>query len=322
MSSEFSEAHLISSNHYLYCKLRFGKKLEGLAKSSTPPPVWYTHWLNLTEQSSAEERLVVWKMIRASGDLPAEVGFHLVTSECVMVTQLHILQLLNEVEKRADAIYEECGLDAWHASFERDSDHYESFQEQCPDDWDRLFVNTLIEHGEQEIAKVYRTERDRYWQLWKTGQDYLCPVASNPTQGSTGPGEGTAAPSWLVEFSGKVVQEACLDLLRQSRVPVSVKLVPYSDGWGVLVYPSVVEMVGGDRDGEIVHLVFVLDLRRLRRLFDKVTRFLWDPFDYQSHPEASHVKIVGTYQGQTVMVKVFALPEEGQAPEAPVEGSE
>jgi hypothetical protein len=86
------------------------------------------------------------------------------------------------------------------------------------------------------------------------------------------------------------------------------------------VYLRPVQLVGGDRDGQIVARSFVLHIERLREIFDEVRACVWDPFDCSATPWVSHVWIEGTYQGHALVFRVLPAPDGETEPEPMLDG--
>lgn len=83
----------------------------------------------------------------------------------------------------------------------------------------------------------------------------------------------------------------------------------------LVVYPTPVELVGGEDDGAIVIAGFSLDLHELLPAFDRVTGLQWQahslgPYDR----DGPHVSLEGVYQGHEVWLRVLADPPEGEEP--------
>ena len=83
----------------------------------------------------------------------------------------------------------------------------------------------------------------------------------------------------------------------------------------LVVYPTSVELVGGEEDGAIVVAGFSLDLHELLAAFDQVMGLQWytqglGPYDR----DGPHVSLEGIYQGHEVWLRVLAEPPEDEEP--------
>lgn len=118
----------------------------------------------------------------------------------------------------------------------------------------------------------------------------------------------TQHPDWL---------EALLDVVAgsmESQGPQETLGFRYGeeDGvWEVFVYPTPVELVGGDLDGAIVSPGFFIDLEEVRSALDRVVAVQWLASDLS---EASEVLIEGVYDGHGVVLHILAEAPEDEAP--------
>jgi hypothetical protein len=88
------------------------------------------------------------------------------------------------------------------------------------------------------------------------------------------------------------------------------------DGLGeLLVYPTPVELVGGEEDGAIVIAGFALDVHDLLAAFDQVTSLQWYAHGFGPYDrDGPHVSLEGMYQGHEVWLRVLAEPPEDEEP--------
>lgn len=73
--------------------------------------------------------------------------------------------------------------------------------------------------------------------------------------------------------------------------------------WEVDVYPTPVEFVGGDVDGEVGSPGFSMDLEALLSAFDRVDGLRWSVHHHLDGPE---VLIVGLFEGHEVYLRLLA----------------
>lgn len=115
-------------------------------------------------------------------------------------------------------------------------------------------------------------------------------------------------PDWL---------EALLDVVAgsiESHGPQDTLGFRYGeDGgmWEVLVYPTPVELVGGELDGAIVSPGFSMDIEEVRSVLDRVVAVQWLASDLS---EGSEVLIEGVYEGHKVVLRILAEAPEDEAP--------
>jgi hypothetical protein len=149
-------------------------KLTEVVENAPSRPSWYAPWSRLDGGSSDEERLKVYQAVRDSGALPEEAGFYLVAWQADAITSARAGTELREMEERLDELEDQGSLE-----------EYDRLLERYHAAWDMLFVRTLEEHGEREIATLFRNDRDRYEQIHEAGRLHF---------------HGHLPPVWLEEF--------------------------------------------------------------------------------------------------------------------------
>jgi len=83
--------------------------------------------------------------------------------------------------------------------------------------------------------------------------------------------------------------------------------------WGVGIYPTPVELVGGARDETLVAPGFSLDLEQLRSAFDAIVAFGWNALGLHD-PDGPPVYVEGVYRGREVFPQVLARAPEDEEP--------
>ena len=83
----------------------------------------------------------------------------------------------------------------------------------------------------------------------------------------------------------------------------------------LVVYPTSVELVGGEHNGAIVLPGFSLDMQALQGVFEHVTDLHWHaqgggPDDN----DGPHLSLEGTYQGHLVWLRVLAEAPDDEEP--------
>jgi hypothetical protein len=83
----------------------------------------------------------------------------------------------------------------------------------------------------------------------------------------------------------------------------------------LVVYPTPVELVGGEQDGTIVIPGFSLDVQALQAVFERVTALDWHAQDVGPDDEdGPHISLEGTYQGHAVWLRVLAEAPDDEEP--------
>jgi hypothetical protein len=83
----------------------------------------------------------------------------------------------------------------------------------------------------------------------------------------------------------------------------------------LIVYPTPVELVGGEHDGAIVLPGFSLDVQALQTVFERVTAFHWYAQGVGPDDEdGPHLSLEGTFQGHLVWLRVLAEAPDDEEP--------
>src|SRR4051794_22412877 len=278
-------------------------KLAQLAGAAPTPPPWYEAWAGLRPQSSPEERLAVYRAIRAAGSLPAEAGFFLVAWTADLLTGDLAPEGLREAEERLEAIREKYGLDEdGPAEGDGVPAEYREAMQRCHDAWDALYAATLEGQGEPDMARLVRDHPEEFEQQYEAGRQFF-----------HGPGdddEGDEEDDWLGLLQDAVA--ACVEA-DSPMGPLGVRYREEDGFWEVWVYPTPVELVGGAHDGEVVVPGFRLDLEQLRQEFASVAAFGWNALGLND-PDGPHVYVEGVFQGREVYLQVLACAPEDEEP--------
>ncbi len=90
--------------------------------------------------------------------------------------------------------------------------------------------------------------------------------------------------------------------------------------WEIAVYPCLVELRGGDADGDVVSPGFSLGLEPLCSAFDEVVSFHWQPHGLGPFDAAdAYIGLEGRYQGHEVWLRVLAEAPEDEEPAVEVD---
>jgi len=279
--------------------------LARMATSTSAPPPWYEAWSRLGPDSYEEEVLAVYQAVRAAGSVPEEAGFFLVAWQVDVITLFRAEEALSELEERLESIRRAHGLDededeSWPPG--EGPPEYEETQRQLHDAWEALYAATLDEFGEQELAQLFRSDRQRFEQLQEAGRQFF--------HGASASGDAGEETDWLDGLLEAVVN--CVEA-DSPMGPFGLRYSQEDDFWEVSIYPTAVELMGGAHDGEIVAPGFSLDLEGLRALFDTVVACSWNALGL-NYPEGPHLSIEGVYQGHEIWLQVLAQSPEDEEP--------
>jgi hypothetical protein len=300
------------------------EKLSSLVDSCPTPPPWFAAWRHTTRcrklfprytpeaEPEPEERLAVWKAVRESGLLPEDAGFYLIADQVEFLTELRVGRKMQEIDRQIDALYAAYGFDDWRAEAHRDSEDFLEFKHRCTADWDCLYVEMLMLHGEEQIARIYRADRGRFEETMRSGREFFYPSPTPPKATRKRP------PKWLRKFHREVAKSGAIGLLGGGRATSGMSYLQHKDYVEVCLALTPAELIGGSRDGEVVARNFVLDIERLRRLFDEVRGCCWDPFDHAATSYVSHVCVEGSYRGRGIVLRVLSMPAAGDMTPEPV----
>ena len=149
-------------------------KLAQVAASSSTPPSWCAAWTRLGPQSTEEERLAVYRAVRDAGSVPEEAGFYLVSWQIDVLTMGTVEKALRKHEERLEVIRRKHGLDVdepWVPG--AGPSEYEAARRQMHDAWDALYAAQLDAFGEVEMARLFRTDRERFDQRSEQGRQFF-----------------------------------------------------------------------------------------------------------------------------------------------------
>jgi hypothetical protein len=280
---------------------RINAKLAQFA-AATPTPPWSAAWQRLGPESSEQERLAVFQAVRAAGSLPDDAGFYLVAWQIDVLTLGCAEEALREQEDRLEALQRRLGLDedAVLAPGEGPPE-YEEARRQLHDAWEALEAAKMEDFGEHEMARLFRTDRQRFEQRSAAGRPFF------HGQGS---GDEEDPLDWLDGLLDDVA--GCVEA-DSPMGPLGLRYAEEDGFWEVSVYPTPVELVGGAHDGEVVVPGFHLDLEQLQQLFDSVSAFGWNALGLHG-TEGPYVYVEGVYRGRELYLQVLAYAPEDEEP--------
>ncbi len=149
-------------------------KLKAVAATSPVPLPWYDAWTRLGPDSTAEDRLTVYQVIREADSLPDAASFWLVSHLIDDIATRNADSALDGYEDRMRAIEEEYGLEdgsVWPTGTVPAG--YDQIREEYYRTWDRVFVQKLEEFGEHGMARLFREDHERFERLSEEGRQYF-----------------------------------------------------------------------------------------------------------------------------------------------------
>jgi hypothetical protein len=277
------------------------QKLGDIVATNSAPPAWQAAWLGLRPDATDEERLAVYQAVRAAGSVPAAAGCFLVAWLLDGLTDRRAEEGLRELEARLAAIRQQYGLeeDTSAESNEAPPEYRETMQ-QMHDAWDALYLATLEDHGEHELARLFRTDREQFDRLYEVGRRFFHPDEDGDVDDA----------DWLVLLLDMV--SSCVEA-DSPMGPLGLRYSQEDGYWEATIHPTPVELVGGRHDGEVVMPGITLDLERLQGAFEAIVAFGWNALGLNG-PEGPHVYIEGVFQGREVYLQVLAYPPKDEEP--------
>ncbi len=286
-------------NHPLYAAV--SAKLGEIAAAAPAPPPWYEAWARLGSQSSKEERLAVYRAVRAAGSVPDEAGFFLVAWICDLLADDRAAAGLREVEDQLAALRQKYGLDEeTSANAENVPAEYREAMQRCHAAWDALYAATLEEFGELDLARLLREDPEAFEQRYESGRQFF-----------HGPRDDERPEEdWLDVLLDAV--GTCMEA-DSPMGPLALRYREEEGFWDVCVYATPVELVGGAHDGAVMVPGFHLDLEQLRAKFDSVTACGWNALGLHAS-EGPYVYVEGVFRGREVYLQVLAYAPEDEEP--------
>jgi len=277
-------------------------KLAEIAVESPSLPSWHEEWSRLELHATDEERLKVYKSVRDGGSVPSEAGFFLVAWVIDTMMTGRPVEEFREAEERLEAIRQKYDLEEDTPPDEADTpDEYRQACQQMDEALDALYAAILEEHGEHEMAQLFREDPEQFEELYEVGRQFFHEQASD---------DEAEGDDWLNTLLNELGD--CIDA-DSPMGPLGLRYHEDDGYWEVWVYPTPVELVGGRHDGEVVVPGFMLDLEQVREAFDSVSGFHWNAIGLND-PAGPHVTIEGVFQGREVSLHVLAYAPDGEEP--------
>jgi hypothetical protein len=263
-------------------------RLAQLAAASPTSPPWYEAWARLGGGSTPEERLEVYRAIRAAGSLPAEAALYLIAWHVQYLALDRPSDAVRRLQPEIEAVRRDHGLredECWFAG-EAPPAFFKA-ERRLRKAEDAHYADLLERLGEHDLARLFRQDRAPFERLCETGERYF---EALPT------GEATDERTWLQRLLAAV--KGCIEA-ESVTGPVGLRCRRGQGAYEVAVYLTAVEIVGGPHDGAGVAPVFCLDLERLRQALTSVTACRWNALGAGVAP-GPHVHISGVFQGRNV----------------------
>lgn len=273
-------------------------KLAEISAAAPVPPSWHDAWSALGPQATDEERLAVYRDVRDAGSVPSEAGFFLIAWMLDVLTDARAEDGLREAEARLESVRQEYGL-AEDTPTEDAPAAYREAMQQSHDAWDRLYVATMEEFGEHQMARLFQDDPEQFDERYETGRQFF-----------HGPDGDEEELDWLDGLLQAV--SACVEVT-SAMGPLGYRYREEDGFWEIWIFPTPVELVGGAHDGAVVAPDFSLDLEEPRSFFESVEALGWHALGL-NWSEGPHVYVEGVYEGHEVYLKVLAQAPEGEEP--------
>jgi hypothetical protein len=125
------------------------------------------------------------------------------------------------------------------------------------------------------------------------------------------PGMGHHSSAWMTELVEGVA--GCMEA-HSLMGPLGWRYHEDEELVELVIYPTPVELVGGEHDGTIVIPGFSLDVQALQAVFERVTALDWHAQDVGPNDDGPHISLEGTYQGHAVWLRVLAEAPDDEEP--------
>jgi hypothetical protein len=241
-------------------------RLSSIAKNSPRTPAWYEPWHRLGPKSTWEERLLVCRAIRDSETFPADVGYFLMS--------WGIENLLVEAESRPE--------DDLRTMNRRESRRAS----------DRIVANLMDEHGECEMAELFRTDPQRHARRREAGRQYFFEVGKPEVSEDSG---------WLKGFA-EVVSSGLLTARATGKLGLRYRVE--GGYWEISVYPLPAGAAGEEIKRPALSANVAWDIGKLHSVFDRIDGLGW----YAACPdetESPYVWLEGGYQDYEVFLRLL-----------------
>lgn len=152
-------------------------RLAQIVETSADLPQWYDAWRRLGSCATDEVRLAVYQAIRDAGSIPQLAGFYLIAWQIDAIASRIAETKLRGLDERLDLIRQAHGLADLEPWLGPTPPEYTALFDQRQAASGELYLESLEQHGETEIAALFRTDRDQYQRrsaagrVWFYGSD-------------------------------------------------------------------------------------------------------------------------------------------------------
>jgi hypothetical protein len=241
-------------------------RLSAIATSLREPPSWNEPWLRLGPESTWEERLCVCQTVRNSGSIPAEAGYFLLSwiiEDLAMVVESERVDSLAFMNRR----------ESRRAS-------------------DLSFADLLDQHGEHEMAELFRTDPLEHARRREVGRRFFF--------GAKG-AEPLQDPAWIKEFV-KIVSSSLLTDRSTRNLGIRYRV---DDGnWEISLYPIHEGGYHEEAEGSRASPSFAWNIEELRSVFDSIDGSGWYAVR-SGGTECPYLWIEGNYQTHEVFLRLL-----------------
>jgi hypothetical protein len=117
-------------------------------------------------------------------------------------------------------------------------------------------------------------------------------------------------PAWLEKFIGIITN--CIEA-HGLIGPLRWYYLEEEEYAELEVYPTLVEILGGELDGKLILAGFSLDVTTLLAAFSRVDAIRWSSQGI-ADDEGAHLSIEGIYEGHDIWLRILADPPEDEEP--------
>lgn len=110
-------------------------------------------------------------------------------------------------------------------------------------------------------------------------------------------------PAWLNNLVGEVAE--CMEAHNEMG-PFGFRYGQDLEMTDVIVYPTPVELIGGENDGIIVLPGFSLDIQELISIFEEIVDVEWCSQNLGLSEGGGNISIEGIYEGHSVWLQIHA----------------
>lgn len=149
-------------------------RLASVIRETGDPPRWYEEWLQMGPEPTEQQRLALYQAVRDSHLLSEEAGFFLVSHQIDEIADRVVAVELHDMDERLTEIRQEYGLGYYEFwTLDEAPDEYRELLEVYLNAWDEIFARTLEEHGELEMARMFRQQRELFDRRVEAGRAYF-----------------------------------------------------------------------------------------------------------------------------------------------------